>query len=56
MDKQMVGGKVFLVVFLSLKVVHVLVLGNSVDPNELPHYMVFHVGLHCLSKYVFRSH
>ena len=27
------------------------VLPNSADPDELPHYAAFHLGLHCLSKY-----
>ena len=27
---------------------------NSVDPIEMQHY-AFHLGLHCLSKYPFRS-
>ena len=21
---------------------------NSVDPNEMPHFVAFHLGLHCL--------
>ena len=24
---------------------------NSVDPDEMPHYGAFHLGLHCLKKY-----
>ena len=39
---------------LSLKIV--FVLANSVDPDEMPHYATFHLGLHCLPKYSFRSH
>ena len=23
-------------------------LFNSVDPDEMPHYVAFHLGLHCL--------
>ena len=23
-------------------------LTHSVDPNEMPHYAAFHLGLHCL--------
>ena len=23
-------------------------LNNSVDPDEMPHYVAFHLGLHCL--------
>ena len=26
-------------------------LTNSVDPDEMPHHVAFHLGLHCLSKY-----
>ena len=25
---------------------------NSKDPDELPHNAAFHLGLHCLSKYI----
>ena len=39
--------------FLSLKIV--LVLANSVDPDEMPHYGAFHLGLHCLLKNPFRG-
>ena len=42
------------IVFHSLKIV--FVLANSVDLDEMPHYAAFHLGLHCLSKYAFRSH
>ena len=37
--------------FLSLKIV--LILANSEDPDEMPHYVAFHLGLHCLPKYLF---
>ena len=40
-------------VFLSLRIVFTLT--NSVDPDEMPHYAAFHLGLHCLSKYPFRG-
>ena len=40
--------------FLSLKIV--FVLANSEDPDGMPHYAAFHLGLHCLPKYSFRSH
>ena len=40
--------------FLSLKIV--FVIANSVDPDEMPHYTAFHLGLHCLPKNAFRSH
>ena len=47
------SGKKFLYydVFISLKVV--LMLANSADPDEMQHYAAFHLGLHCLPKYVF---
>ena len=25
----------------------------SVDPDEMQHYAAFHLGLHCLQKYLF---
>ena len=37
--------------FLSLKID--FVLANSADPDEMPHYAAFHLGLHCLPKYMF---
>ena len=37
------------IVFLSLRID--FVLANSADPDEMPHYVAFHQGLHCLSKY-----
>ena len=39
--------------FLSLKIV--LILANSADPDEMQHYAAFHLGLHCLPKYLFRG-
>ena len=30
-------------------------LANSADPDELQHYAAFHLGLHCLSKYLIRG-
>ena len=27
---------------------------NSEDPDEMQHYAAFHLGLHCLQKYLFR--
>ena len=38
---------------MSLKVV--LILVNSADPDEMQHQAAFHLGLHCLPKYVFRG-
>ena len=34
----------------------VFVVGNSVDPDEMPHYAAFHLGLNCLPKKAFMSH
>ena len=34
------------IVFLSLKIV--FVSANSEDPDEMPHNVAFHLGLHCL--------
>ena len=28
---------------------------NSVDPDEMQHDAAFHLGLHCLRKYLFRG-
>ena len=34
----------------------VLILASSADPDEItPHYAAFHLGLHCLPKYLFRG-
>ena len=37
------------VLFLTLNIG--LVLANSVDPDEMPHNVAFHLGLHNLWKY-----
>ena len=37
-------------VFLSLK--NVLIITNSADPDEMLPYAAFHLGLHCLPKYL----
>ena len=29
------------------------ILANSIDPDEMPPYASLHLGLHCLSKYLF---
>ena len=31
----------------------VFILENSADPDEMPPYVAFHLGLHCLPKYPF---
>ena len=30
-------------------------LANSIDPDEMPHNAAFHLGLHCLHKYLLRG-
>ena len=40
-------------VFFGLK--NFFTFTNSVDPDELPHYTAFHLGLHCLYKYLLRG-
>ena len=37
----------------SLKIIFVLT--NSVDPDEMSHYVTSHLGLHCLQKFVFKG-
>ena len=39
------------IVFVSLKNAFRLV--NSADPDEMPHSVAFHLGIHCLQKYRF---
>ena len=31
----------------------IYILTNSADPDEMPHYAAFHLGLHCLRMYIF---
>ena len=38
-------------VFMSLKIVYIL--ANSADPDKMLPYAAFHLGLHCLPKYLF---
>ena len=38
-------------VFLSI-LKDLFILANSTDPDEMPPYVEFHLGLHCLSKYL----
>ena len=40
-------------VFLSLRID--FTVANSVGPDEMPHYVAFHLGLHGLSEYPFRG-
>ena len=41
------------IVFFCLKIF--ITFTNSVDPDEMQHYAAFHLGLHCLQKYLFRG-
>ena len=41
------------VVFFSLKID--VVLANSADPDEMPPYAAFFMGLHCMPKNMFRG-
>ena len=41
------------IIFLSLKIG--FVLANSAYSDEMPQYAAFHMGLHCLLKYLFRG-
>ena len=38
------------IVFYSLHVKIVFVIANRVDPDEMPHYVAFHMALHYLPK------
>ena len=49
-----IEGSHVIIVFLSLKIV--FASANSVDAKDMPHYVAFHRGLHCLPKKAFRSH
>ena len=40
-------------VFLSQRIVFTLT--NSADPDKMPHHAAFYLGLHWLSKYLFRG-
>ena len=40
-------------IYISLKIG--FVLANSADPHEMLHYVALYLGLHCLSKYLFRG-
>ena len=31
----------------------IFILANSADPSEMTPYAAFHLGLHCLTKYLF---
>ena len=50
-----VTGRIFLNYDVNLSLTVVLILANSVDPDEMQHYAAFHLVLHCLPKYPFRG-
>ena len=31
----------------------IFILANNADPDKMPPYVMFHLGLHCLPKYPF---
>ena len=37
----------------SLKIVFLFLITNSVNPDEMPHFVAFHQGFHCLPAYLF---
>ena len=39
--------------FLSMKIIFTLT--NIAEPAEMPNFVAFHLGLHCLPKYAFGS-
>ena len=41
-----------MMLFLSLKIVFIFI-ANSADSDEMLPYAAFHLGLHCLPKYLF---
>ena len=38
---------------MSLKIISIF--ENNVDLHEMPHFVAFHQGLHCLLKYMVRG-
>ena len=42
-------------IFLDIEFFVDLFCFNSVDPGEMQHYAAFHLGLHCLQKYLLRG-
>ena len=46
---QVVISKIIVVISQKID----FVLANSADPDEMQHYAAFHLGLHCLPKYLF---
>ena len=50
-ESQDVISKKYCISFLKIK----LVLANSADPDEMPHYAAFHLGLLCLPQCPFKG-
>ena len=50
-----VKARIFLIMVYFCQWRFVLILANSVDPDEMQQYAAFHLGLHCLQKYPFRG-
>ena len=48
---QWVIGRTFQIIIFF----NVFILDNSADPDEMPHFVAFHLGLHCLPKSTFRG-
>ena len=51
----MEGSKVIFSKKFNLSLMINIVLANSANPDEVPHYAAFHLGIHCLAKYTFRG-
>ena len=48
--------QIFWLRYKKTKFLFLPLVANSVDPDEMLHYMAFPLGLHCLPKYSLRSH
>ena len=56
-EYQKVKGYNFQIkLYICLSMNIVIVLTNSVDPDEILRFEKFHLDLHCLQKYAFRSY
>ena len=49
---QIIISKIY---YISFSAETGFVLANSADPDEMPYYVAFHLGFHCLPKYLFRG-
>ena len=50
-SQAIISKKKTIVFLLLLKIDLVFKIANSADPDEMPHCVAFHLGLHCLQKY-----